>query len=445
MRRATVALAALALLAAAPPAGGAAVPNTWSRALPLLDAASDASWAALPGGRIFVFGGTNIVSRYQSVLPRPMAEIYDPKSGIWAGATDAGINIPRSIRGVGLADGRVLVMGANPKPGHPLEFETAAKVYEPRNEPRNDTWTPVAGPAASEWFALLTDGRVLGLMSGSGTDSQFSVWDPRTDTSTPVTDAGGARAPLTRLRDGRVLATGGVPAIFDPARGTWARTSPPGKLEGPAVRLADGRVLVTGNSGGPGFLFDGATGRWRAAGRFPDAVPGTATLLRDGRVFATEGTPLLQGRRTWIYDPAKRGWFAATSSRGGHSSGVVARLPDGRVLVAGGTRCIDDCFDPASTFAAEIYNPPPRRPVIQRADFSGGARPRFVNVRLNERVSMALRLDTPGATRGIFAVGRSLRWRLGGRIRPGRWTLTVTATDQFGRRARTLRVSRTVR
>jgi N-acetylneuraminic acid mutarotase len=117
-----------------------------------------------------------------------------------------------------------------------------------------------------------------------------------------------------------------------------------------AVLLADGTVLVAGGADGNSAplaraaLFDPASGLWTATGALhTPRRRHTVTVLDDGRVLAVGGTsagaqfpaPALAGAET--YDPATRVWTvtdALHTARWGHSA---VRLPDGSVLVAGGS------------------------------------------------------------------------------------------------------------
>ena len=188
----------------------------------------------------------------------------------------------------------------------------------------------------------------------------------------------------TRLLDDRVLVAGGAcclgaPAsaeIYDPASGTWSATGPMTERRGghTATLLPDGRLLVVGGSvGGPRALasaeiYDPATGTWSATAPLAEARSGhTATLLPDGRVLVAGGFVLVDGSSrpgrslasAEIYDPATGTWSATgtmAEARGGHTATL---LPDGRVLVAGGSP--DSVLaggGPLLTLAsAELYDP----------------------------------------------------------------------------------------
>jgi hypothetical protein len=193
----------------------------------------------------------------------------------------------------------------------------------------------------------------------------------------------------TLLPDGRVLIAGGMSAagdqpslltsaeLYDPATGTFSFTGSMayGRHDHTATLLSDGRVLIAG-----GFvpdptadvypataeLYDSATGRFSPAGALAMPIADhTATLLPDGRVLISGGTaPATMPQIVafaQMYDPSvkpqsslpTRGAFRATGSmvhpRARHAA---VRLADGRVLVAGGE---DENASPIAS--AELYDP----------------------------------------------------------------------------------------
>jgi len=177
----------------------------------------------------------------------------------------------------------------------------------------------------------------------------------------------------TALADGSVLIAGGVnqysrtpnaAEIYHPSTGTFTATGSmfQGRAEAASARMADGRVLIAaGYAYCPGVnplpsdqpcidaalataeIFDPTTGKFAKAGAMADArgaaslqLPGA--LLTDGRVLV-EGGVLHSGDTlgtSALYDPVTGTWVAAgplKTARGGHTA---TRLPNGRVLIAGG-------------------------------------------------------------------------------------------------------------
>ena len=169
----------------------------------------------------------------------------------------------------------------------------------------------------------------------------------------------------TLLPNGKVLVAGGYNGssilasaeLYDPASGAWsltgslaaARTAPAATL------LPNGKVLVAGGASADGSVFlasaelyDPASGTWSATGSMATARRAhTATLLPNGKVFVTGGYgsffrgigPLYP---PWIasaelYDPAIGTWSTTGKPGKGRTEHTATLLPDGNVLVAGGS------------------------------------------------------------------------------------------------------------
>lgn len=226
---------------------------------------------------------------------------------------------------------------------------------------------------------LLSNGKVLisGGMNGNGTyfDS-VEVFDPRSNkfSAAPRMSANRVGHTATLLPDGKVLIAGGFNGnylqdaeLYDPATG---RITPTGSMIAPrsshvAVLLGNRRVLLIGGVGvGYSFLataeiYDPATGKFTETGMMTTAREGhTATLLDDGKVLVAGGHKDRREAMTVfssaeLYDPAS-GKFAATGNmsivRHKHASLL---LPDGTVLIAGGSDKRDSRGQYAS---AEIYH-----------------------------------------------------------------------------------------
>jgi N-acetylneuraminic acid mutarotase len=187
----------------------------------------------------------------------------------------------------------------------------------------------------------------------------------------------------TLLSDGKVLVAGGAndasgalasAELYDPGSGSWTAT---GKMPTPrqghtATLLPDGKVLVAGGTGsnnGTGSnsalasaeLYDPRSGSWTATGSM--VTPRqfhTATLLPDGRVLVAGGTgnnvtgkPLASAE---LYDPSSGSWTATGRMPTPRMLHTATLLPDGNVLVAGGLDNNSASGKPPLA-SAELYHP----------------------------------------------------------------------------------------
>ena len=111
-----------------------------------------------------------------------------------------------------------------------------------------------------------------------------------------------------------------------------------------ATLLADGRVLVVHPCGMAVEVYDPATGTFSPTGSLTATRVGqTTTLLQDGRVLITGGVSCGEAEHAGIwasaelYDPVT-GTFSPTGSMSRpRQSHAATLLPDGRVLITGGT------------------------------------------------------------------------------------------------------------
>ncbi len=355
--------------------------GSWASTAPL----SQARWAAasvlLPDGRVMVVGGTIASSSSSAVAS---ATIFDPATGFWASVT--GMLQPRAYAmAVVLADGSVLVAGGS-RDGQPLD--TAERYF-------TDTGTWVAAgrlnlPRTQGTLTLLRDGRVLaaggGVEGAPGWNSTASaeVFDPSRgvwSVTAPMSVAR-ARHTATLLPDGEVLVAGGATTyhgetgsvtataeLYDPATGKWRAAAPMSKpryVHGAAL-LDDGRVLVAGGwyatsntdpSHETAEIYDPAANNWTATGLMKAARAEYGLVrLPDGRVLAAGGidTHYRVHTASELYDPATGVWEATGELAVGAMGSAFQTLPDGQVLIAGGAM---DALASKVTGVCEIYTPP---------------------------------------------------------------------------------------
>jgi Kelch motif protein len=183
----------------------------------------------------------------------------------------------------------------------------------------------------------------------------------------------------TLLPNGKVLVAGGLhhgssslsiaasTELYDPASNSWSAGPDMSRTRSrhSGTLLQDGTVLIAGGRGlvlsqTSAELYDPVANAFTLTGPMLERRDNhTATLLADGRVLIAGGVSArAQGpfvlNSVEIYDPATGSFHAAAHMRNPRHGHAAVRLPDGRVLVAGGATSGGDCaFDPT----AEIYDP----------------------------------------------------------------------------------------
>ena len=299
-----------------------------------------------------------------------------------------------------LRDGRVLVVGG-------LTNDNKAIMSAELWDPATRTFSPagsMARPRIGHAATLLQDGRVLVVGGEDGVGgfplNETEVWDPATGRFEVAGMMPALRSGLTAttLLDGRVLIVGDktclVPEVVrapDPFKrcpgentvetwlwspdGTYTAGPPPMEPRSwhTATLLQDGRVLLVGNGSWSidtpesSEVFDPTTNTFNRVAEARDLVQGaqSATLLPDGRVLITggdtsepNGRPHYMGplRTAETWDPATGAFHRAGRMDVARRAHQAALLPDGHVIVVGGTRAHLDGVDP-STATTEIWDP----------------------------------------------------------------------------------------
>ena len=186
----------------------------------------------------------------------------------------------------------------------------------------------------------------------------------------------------TLLADGRVLIAGGIDQrgvatanaeLFDPISNRWsaAASMHAARYGHGATLLADGDVLVAGGQqSGNGSanadlasaeVYDPRANRWKTVAPMHAARPTpTAVRLHDGRVLIVGGiahppdatAPAPSPEQAEIYDPAPNAWSFAGAGLRPLNERAVTLMPDGSVLVSGGSTEFD-----FATTDAELFDP----------------------------------------------------------------------------------------
>ncbi len=340
--------------------GGGTQTGTVRGVLPLEKGRSGHAAAALPDGRVAVFGGFDTDATVTGTI-----ETFDPDPGVEEWTKAGAVLSPPRARATAtvLGSGLVLIAGG--------QSESTTDVGLDRWE----LWDPaldsmVASGSMQERrtrhrATLLPDGRVL-VTGGSRTDTtgapEFSrtsaeVFDPDTRTWSPLPPMAVPRAghEATRLADGRVLVTGGHGSdlraeVFSTGAGSFG---PGGSMAGArrnhtAALLASGDVLVCGGGNFTAEVWRAAESRFVQVQNLGDERSHhVAFRLPNGRVFVGGGEKPVAGGATQFhntiefYEPADNRFVQSPlrlrAPRSGHSMTV---LPGGDLLVVGGKNVV---------------------------------------------------------------------------------------------------------
>jgi hypothetical protein len=277
-----------------------------------------------------------------------------------------------------MKDGRVLVTGGTTVPDNAGLSLATAEIYTRATDTVVQAANTMSSPRMHNAAVTLLTGKVLvvggpgwGPSYGGTTSATADLFDPATNkftpTATPMLIArAGMRAIL--MTDGRVMITSNASAtaeIYDPVADKFtsvAMTS--AHTLGFIARARDGRILVGGGDGGNRTvdLYDPAKGTFSATGMLATArAMLTAHTLPDGRVIVIGGTNVSAGgvnapqktMETW--SPATGLWttlpVSLVQARCWHASALIR---DGSILVMGGYPTTGSC---TSTNTVEQVDP----------------------------------------------------------------------------------------
>jgi hypothetical protein len=413
----------------------------------------------LPSGKLLGWG------KFEVGGAMGMPRLWNPASGSPAGAPMVPVDTMLFCSGHAfLADGRLMISGGHKADGEGLDITT---IFDPAGETFIQNLPKMA---FGRWYPTvteLTDGRMLTM---AGQDSAGSVvttpeiWEGGQWVKLP--GAGTLQIPyyprnFIDPNNGRVFMAGEriMSRWFDPdgtgaggARGRWingpSHLWPYNREYGSAVMYEPGKILVVGGGGDTHWgtpdaksatptaraekiNLNAGTPTWQDAGSMSTARRHmNATILPDGRVLVTGGTSgggfvdLNAGHATRtaeLWDPATNEWttLAANSvMRTYHSVSLL--LPDGTVLHGASGNAMVGSVAMPDQHNHEIFSPP---------YLFKGARPTITNAPASVGYGDMFTLTTPNA-----AQVTDVRW-----IHIG----TVTHAFDAGQRANTLSFTRT--
>jgi hypothetical protein len=358
----------------------------------LATARAFASMVRLDDGRLFVAGGLGYEGETKqgtgaSAHALNSVEQFDPlaNSGRGAFSPAAALLTARSAAAtVELANGSVLFAGGIGDNDNRL---AAAELYNPDATPAARPTANLSTPRGNAAATLLADGRAFiagGDQRTGRAVASAELFTPRgisrtaiAASTSPLREAR-AFASALRMGDGSVLIAGGRAGTtlasierFDPRTHEFALA---GHLQGPrtgasAALLGSGEALVAGGldvSGAPVAsaeilsLQNGAVRTQLASPLIAARAFAALARLPDGRILivggsGSEGSALSSAE---LFDPSaksegRRGRFSATAPMSSpRSEPMISLLPDGRVLVAGGL-----ALNGSPLATAEIFDP----------------------------------------------------------------------------------------
>jgi hypothetical protein len=226
----------------------------------------------LRNGKVLITGGSNDVTDVSNEKGiTPTAELYDPATGNFAATGDMSVRRARHYAAM-LVGGDVLIVGGERRGGSSndyvslFNFLDSAELFDLASERFNSVsrsglidHTPSNGSAV-----LLASGKVLiaGGIDNLAVVSDAKLYDPEQQKFFPTGSMTMQRFEheATRLRDGRVLVSGGIKTLrwpwvvvstaelYDPQRGAFVRLPDmtTRRVSHTATLLPTGEVLIAG-------------------------------------------------------------------------------------------------------------------------------------------------------------------------------------------------------
>ena len=249
-----------------------------------------------------------------------------------------------------------------------------------------ESWTPTGATVIQRAFsgvAKLPSGKILvvgGYNFNLGYLNSVDLYNPVTGTWTLASPMPTShRLIATALPNGDVLALGddtGDPKPtayrYNEGTGSWSSAGTPSisRFSPVSVVLSSGKVLLAGGYvGGPGVasgtyataeVFDSATNTWSpVASMGTSRFVHTGTLLPNGKVLVAGGSqrdgPTLIYSSAELFDPTNSTWTSTAPMSQQRASHTATLLPSGKVLVTGGYasdysiyQATAELFDPSS-------------------------------------------------------------------------------------------------
>lgn len=360
-----------------------------------------------------------------------------------------------------LPDGRVLLIGGGPQDQDgTISPSTLVRIYSAADDAWED-WPGLLEPRYATGVAQMPDGRLLiigGRGEGGALLASCEILDPAAGESVPAASLPVAigYSPATPLPSGEILCTWDRPRIYNPRTDSWRAapdflqperadleecpsgdTPPPGAAPRPGdlpdhslAVLPGGDVAAVGvrRTAHTTDLSAAEIYRIRPAGWLAGGSPRTVRSqsqvlsLPDGRLIVAGGREEDPGTaedtdawcqvpRTDLFDPNAGTWRRVAdmhSARGGNAVSVL--LPDGRVLVAGGTGQPGIGVPPSGLGTVELFTPP---------SYSRGVRPEIESLstsalKRGKTLTLGIAQSKMLTDLVLISAGARTRWSDGG-------------------------------
>ncbi|SRR5581483_2971937 len=283
----------------------------WENIAPILQARWRPSCAVLPGNKILVFGGHNLVTAFTE------SEIYDPKTDSWS-ATGS-MHAPRWWGAVAtLPDGRIFTAGGfTAFPGTKASVTNTCEIYDPKA----GTWqrtASMARPRACFSAITLENGHVLILGGIDSTSPDLSnlaeEFDPVSETflkvPSPMPSYFGYQCIYSKRLNGIVFAGGVFQLSFEPQFLNFVQ------------------------------FYNPSSRTWMLLSPLTQPVEGLSQLVEtsEGKIAMLSGRSAHFGTTTEVelYDPSQDRWTDAGSLPFGHDYGISYRINDDSIITIGG-------------------------------------------------------------------------------------------------------------
>jgi hypothetical protein len=330
----------------------------------------DPTATLLPSGKVLVTGGFN--GSYLAT-----AELYDPTGGGTFSLTTGAMSAGRDFHTATLLPGGGVLVTGGINPG----YQVSTELYDPVASTFSFAGF-MAVARDTHTATLLPNGTVLiaGGANVFGPVSSAELWAVAGGLNPPTGALATGRNlhSATLLPNGKVLIAGGYDGsvsttsaeLYNPAgSGTFSTTGSlaTGRYWHTSTLLSNGKALIAGgystvaaSAQSSAELYDPGSSGFTAAGPLAAArYSHTATLLPNGKVLIAGGLSTASGvlSSAELFDPGSgpNGTFSVAGSmstaRMLHSATL---LPDGKVLIAGGTIA---AIGGAAMSSAELYDP----------------------------------------------------------------------------------------